>query len=176
MKTQTDTLLFQEKQRLSGVFIGLLLPVLSLPVVVLSIGLIQQLAYQIPFGNHPISDPGFILVYGAIILLCGTLIATLCFSRLITEVRPEGLFIRYAPFHRKFHEISLENLKDIQAVTYHPIYDYGGWGIRYGAMGKAYNVRGNRGVKIRYQGGHSLLIGSQKPEELHQAICSIVKL
>jgi hypothetical protein len=39
--------------------------------------------------------------------------------------------------------------------------EYGGWGIKYGKMGKAYNVSGNRGVQLEFTDGKRLLIGSQ---------------
>ncbi len=44
--------------------------------------------------------------------------------------------------------------------------EYGGWGIRYGMKGMAYNVSGNRGVQLEFETGKRLLIGSQRPEEL----------
>ena len=48
--------------------------------------------------------------------------------------------------------------------------DYGGWGIRLGA----YNISGNKGLKIHYTNKNSfkdsILIGTQKPEELSKII------
>ncbi|NVL91956.1 MAG: hypothetical protein HWN71_02845 [Desulfobacterales bacterium] len=55
-------------------------------------------------------------------------------------------------------------------MTYNPLKDYGGWGIRYGRGGRAYNVSGNRGVYLELSNGKSLLIGSLQPEELARAI------
>jgi hypothetical protein len=46
----------------------------------------------------------------------------------------------------------------------------GGCGVRRGTKGKAFNVSGNLGVKLNLAGGKHLLIGSQKPSELAQAI------
>jgi hypothetical protein len=66
--------------------------------------------------------------------------------------------------------IPFSEIRKAEAVTYRPIRDYGGWGIRSGPEGWAYNVRGNRGVRIEYQDGNKFLIGSQKAEELEQAI------
>lgn len=40
--------------------------------------------------------------------------------------------------------------------------DYGGWGIRYGRKGKAFNVFGSRGLQLEFTNGKRLLIGSQK--------------
>ncbi len=48
--------------------------------------------------------------------------------------------------------------------------EYGGWGVKYGRAGKAYNVSGNRSVQLKLSSGKGLLIGSQRPEELAQAI------
>jgi hypothetical protein len=46
----------------------------------------------------------------------------------------------------------------------------GGWGLRFGAKGKAYNVSGNRGVLLTFEGDKTLLIGSLRADELAQAI------
>jgi hypothetical protein len=91
-------------------------------------------------------------------------------AALNTEVRADGLYVKFFPFHWSFQRIPLENLKGIAVTTYRPILDYGGWGIRYGIAGKAYNVSGNRGVKLTFFKGRSLLIGSQQPEELAEAL------
>ena len=55
-------------------------------------------------------------------------------------------------------------------MTYRPIMEYGGRGIRFGRQGMAYNVGGNRGVKIKLKNGKQALVGSQKPEELQRAL------
>ena len=53
---------------------------------------------------------------------------------------------------------------------YRSFREYGGHGIRYGSKGKAYTVSGDRGVQIELLNGKQLLIGSQRAEELVQAI------
>jgi hypothetical protein len=89
--------------------------------------------------------------------------------RLETEVRYDGLYVRFYPLTSK--TINFTEIVYCEARTYHPIKEYGGWGIRYGwKRGKAYNVSGNRGVQLEFQNGKKLLIGSQRPEELAQAI------
>ena len=93
---------------------------------------------------------------------------------LTTEVRADGLFVRYFPIHLSFKRIPLEDAVKCRAVTYSPLGQYGGWGIRYTWRGKAYNVSGNRGARIEYSNGRHLLIGSQRPEELCAAIKGIL--
>ncbi len=59
----------------------------------------------------------------------------------------------------------------IEVVSYRPLMDYGGWGIRVGRDGeRVLNARGNRGVRIELTDGTRLLIGSQRPEALAVAI------
>ncbi len=101
--------------------------------------------------------------------------ALLLGSHLRTEVRSDGLYIRYIPFHRKEQRIALDAGARVEALTYRPIAEYGGWGIRYGRNGRAYNVYGNRGVLITYTNGRTLLIGSQRAEELAAAILRLVR-
>ena len=96
--------------------------------------------------------------------------------KLETEVRPDGLYIRYFPFHIHFKRFSTDDLSEYYARTYRPIWEYGGWGIRYSfGKGKAYNVSGNKGVQLVFKSGKRLLIGSQRAEELEEAISSIDK-
>jgi hypothetical protein len=96
--------------------------------------------------------------------------ALLFFSQLITEVRDDGIYIRFSPFHMTFRRIAFTEVKQCKVRTYNPIREYGGWGIRVRRKGKAYNVSGDRGVQIELLNGDRLLIGSQRAEELWRAI------
>lgn len=88
---------------------------------------------------------------------------------LTVEVRPDLLRLRFAPFRTR--EIRYADIRGCQALTYRPIRDYGGWGIRWGGPGKwAYNVSGNRGVLLSLADGSTLLIGSRRADELASAI------
>jgi hypothetical protein len=96
--------------------------------------------------------------------------------KLETEVRPDGIYVRYLPFHIQFKRLAPEDLNEYYARRYRPIQEYGGWGIRCSfRSGKAYNVSGNQGVQLVFKNGKRLLIGSQRTQELETAIHSIVK-
>ena len=92
--------------------------------------------------------------------------------RLVTDVRNDGVYFRFVPLHFSFQKIPFSSIRRYRVCTYHPIADYGGWGIRYSwrGKGKAYNLSGNRGVKFEFAEGRPLLIGSQRPEEFARAI------
>ncbi|MEM7506497.1 MAG: hypothetical protein AAF415_07105 [Pseudomonadota bacterium] len=66
--------------------------------------------------------------------------------------------------------IALGEIASVEAVEYRPLQDFGGWGLRFGAGGKAYSVSGNQGVRLTLQNGEAVTVGSQRPDELSRAI------
>ncbi len=135
-------------------------------------GMVKQLIYGQPWGDRPMSDTGLAVV-GGVAILCSLLAAfgapwLLYAVRLVAEVRDEGLYVRFFPFRGR--TIAFDRIRHCEARTYRPILEYGGWGIRWGLRGKAYNVSGNRGVQLDISGEGRLLIGSQRADELARAI------
>jgi hypothetical protein len=128
---------------------------------------VKQLLLHRPFGNRPMPDIPLVIFW--FIFGIG-LPALFFFGQLVTEVRDDGIYIRFFPFHWTFRRIAFTEVKQCKVRTCRPIREYGGWGIRYGCKGKAYNVSGDRGVQIELLNGKRLLIGSQRAEELWRAI------
>ena len=145
------------------------------------VGLIAFFAYAIyeqigqgkPFGDRPMGDAALVIVGGLYMLLGAGLLWLFFKGGMTTEVRPTGVFVRHYPFHTTFKKIELHGLRRCEARTYRPMREYGGWGIKTGRGKRAYNVSGNRGVELEFEGGRKLLIGSKKPEQLANAIESI---
>lgn len=127
----------------------------------------MQLLLHRPFGNRPMPD--IPLVINWIIFGIG-LPALFLIARLVTEVRNDGIYIRFFPFHWTFRKIAFTEVKQFKARAYRSFREYGGHGIRYGSKGMAYTVSGDRGVQIELLNGKRLLIGSQRAEELSRAI------
>ena len=100
---------------------------------------------------------GVVVPVGASVLLVA--------ARLETEVRPDGLYVRFFPFHLAPRKIEIGQMEECFTRTYAPLREYGGWGIRWGRNGRAYNVHGDRGVQLVFRGNDRLLIGSQAAEE-----------
>ncbi len=93
------------------------------------------------------------------------------FLRLESEVRSDGVHVRFFPFHLKFKRFAWDEIAGYEPVEYRPIMDYGGWGIRYGWKGKAYNISGKEGVMFSFKDGRrDLLIGSRHPTEFVESI------
>ena len=91
--------------------------------------------------------------------------------RLTTAVRPGEVrvWFGWVPSYRR--SIALGSVKSVEVVRYRPIRDYKGWGVRPGPGGElALTARGNRGVRLDFDDGHLILIGSQQAEALARAI------
>jgi len=130
--------------------------------------LIIQLGLGRPFGDKPMPDSVLIVFW--LIFGIGLPVAAF-YSRLITEVRGDGVYFRYVPFHFSFRQIPFADMIQFEARTYRPLREFGGWGIRLNFKGgRAYTVSGNQGVQFKLTGGRQILIGSQHPQVLAQAI------
>jgi hypothetical protein len=101
----------------------------------------------------------------AIVAPAVAICAWLLSMTLITEVRPEGLYVRFKMLWPE-RTIPYYQIVKAEAQTYRPILDYGGWGVRGIAPVKAFNVSGNRGVLLSLTSGQTLMIGSQRPDQL----------
>ena len=93
--------------------------------------------------------------------------------RLVTEVHSDGLYLRFFPFHFSFQRFPVNGIRSYEARTYSPMREYGGWGIRDGWNGKAYNVSGNQGIQLELNEGKRILIGTQHPLEFLAALQSL---
>ncbi len=130
-------------------------------------GFVYQVLLGGAFGNKPASD----MQLAILAALIGVGLPYFFYKMsLTTEVYPGELQVRFWPFHLKPVTVPLHELREYEQVTYNPIGEYGGWGIRWTFNGKAYNVYGNRGVKLYFYNRKPLLIGSQRADELFKAI------
>ena len=154
---------FREQQRFTQVWLWVLL------AVVVGVGwwaFVQQIILGKPFGNNPGPDWVVWLVWALIAVGVPLLFWAL---RLTVVVDRKGVHARYRPFVNR--RIPFKDIESCEAVTYRPIRDYGGWGIRWRPKrGWIYNVSGNRGVRLKFKNGKQLMIGSQRADELAQAI------
>ena len=114
------------------------------------------------------------LLAASIVALALVLAIELLFrtARLETVVRKESIVVRFVPFHAKDRSYPVHRIRTARVVAYAPIREYGGWGIRrgFGGRGRAYNVRGDRGLRLVLDDGQRVLIGTQRPVELAEAI------
>ncbi len=89
--------------------------------------------------------------------------------KLITEVRSDVLWIHFVLLWPE-RSIAWNEIQRADAITYRPVKDFGGWGVRWAARGVVYNARGKRGVRMVLVSGERVLVGSQRAEDLARAI------
>ncbi len=147
----------------------LLLPGVVAVIGVMAYGMVVQLALGRPWGDDPMSDAGLAIVGSLTIVLLLLVVLGLYSMKLVTEVRDDGLHIVFFPLYRR--RIAFQDIWRCEPVTYSPLGEYGGWGIRWNPRrGMVYSVRGNAGVRLELVGGRRVLVGSQRAGELARAI------
>ncbi|WP_375559992.1 hypothetical protein ACE193_20080 [Bernardetia sp. OM2101] len=99
----------------------------------------------------------------------GVLILITVLLSLKIKVFSESIQITMLPFVIN-KTIKKSDILKAEDVKYNPILDWGGWGIRLNFKGIAYNMYGNRGVKLTMKSGRIILLGSQKSYLLYDAI------
>jgi hypothetical protein len=164
MNVQSNDVLFREVQYFRRPWF--IIAVLGIAAL-MWYAFVSQVLLGIPFGDNPGTNGliWFLLIGFGIIFP-----ALLLGAHLTVEVRTDGIWLRFFPFHGRMWRIGKGEFYRHEAITYRPLNDFGGWGIRYGPKGTAYNVSGNRGVMLYFSRKKTIMIGSQRPEELDRAI------
>ncbi|MBI4389099.1 MAG: hypothetical protein HY580_02880 [Nitrospinae bacterium] len=173
---QDLNILFREIQRFRQ-------PALWCAVVMLSVAVIGAVSYPMArnfFLGPPAREafsPGVpSLVMGALtILLVAGFPVLLGMARLVVEVRLDGLYFRFHPFQRASFKIAPEQLTHFELKSYKSVRDLRSWKSSL-EPGNILTVSGNRGVFLELAGGQSWFLGSQRSEQLAQAIVLAFKL
>ena len=127
----------------------------------------EQIIMGNPVGSNPVDN---------VVIWCFSIFAGVgfpiffYFMKLKMKVTKEGLYYQFYPIHLKEHLICFDEITSFKERKYSPINEFGGWGIRYGFQGKAYNVSGNKGIQLILKNGNKILFGSQKSRELENAL------
>ncbi|MHC1709329.1 MAG: DUF6141 family protein [Methanomassiliicoccales archaeon] len=134
-------------------------------------GAIQQLYFGVPWGDNPGSDG----LMWFLLVVFGILFPVFLLTIHMTTTVTDTINIRFFPIMNKPKRITRQEIVTYSVVTYRPISEYGGWGIKGTSGHRAYNMSGNRGVRITFANGNTVLIGTQKPEQLYTAITAMIK-
>jgi len=160
-------MIYKEKQKFTQplIWVGLIFSGM-ITIGIFSLGYYIQIIRGQKFGNNPMSDNALIISLILVIFLFLSVLLLFGFANLTTVIDKRGIGYRFFPFHFKFHRIDWEMIEKFDVITYKPIREYGGWGIRLGKAGTAYNVSGDKGLKLKLNSGKNILIGTQKQTEL----------
>lgn len=166
-------ILFTEEQRMNILWVKVLMGVIWLGIFVLfGFAFYNQIALGKPFGDKPVSNIGLISIFAVIVLQMGGVTLLLYFTRLILEIREDGIYYRYPPFMNRFKRVDPMQIKEYSVIRYQPLKDFGGWGIKTGSrkFGRGYTISGNMGLFIVFNDGKKVLIGTQRPDAMKKAM------
>jgi hypothetical protein len=147
---------FHEEQQFRQWWIWTLLLIAALPVLVVF------------FIRGPVLS---VMIVPLVLLAVGVLLA---FARLVVDVDREAITVAFHFLWPK-RRIPISEVRKAEATKYSPLLDYGGYGVRLGFRGWAFNVSGDEGVLVETNDGSRLMIGSQHPKELEAAIARAKK-
>ena len=165
---------YKEVQKFRQPWIWMILAIPGLLIVGLfALAINRQILHGQKFGNHPMSDNGLIVTFILVLLLFVLLAMLAGFAKLTTLVDENGIRYRFFPFQFNFHKIGWDEMDQCNVVSYSPVREYGGWGVRSGKNGKAYNVSGDKGLLIRLKTGKSILVGTQDDERINDFLVSL---
>jgi hypothetical protein len=90
--------------------------------------------------------------------------------RMVTTVYADRIVIEFGWLKLVRFTMPLSEIQSARAVTYHPLAEFGGWGIRFGRNGKrAYSARGNKAVEVGAT-KRTILIGTELPDQLNEVV------
>ena len=162
---------YTERQRFRQAWLWvILLPSMLGTAGMFGYGLYHQLVLNKPWGDRPMSDTALFVSSATSISVSLGVLWLMVAIELRVEARDDALHIRFFPFLNR--RIPYPDIRRAEARRYNPLLEYGGWGLRYGRHGKAYNVSGNWGVQLELASGERLLLGSQDADALSAAIRS----
>jgi len=152
--------IFKEEQRFTQTWL----------IIIIVISLIVTLAIILKEIDK-LTTSEIIISIGTIILASGLIFL----FKLSTRIDEKGIHYKFFPFHLKFKTVVWNDIENAYIRTYDAISEYGGWGIRGGALwykakGKAINISGNIGIQLELKDGKKLLIGTNKKEQAQDVL------
>lgn len=160
--------LFSESQRFKQWWLWLILLGVN---ILFMYGIYQQVILGKPFGDNPGSN-GMLISTFLITVFTTVFIGVI---RLDTEIKSEGVYVRFFPVQIKFRFFPWNSITKSYIRYYNAIAEYGGWGFRIGIFGRgrAFNISGNMGLQLEFDNNKKLLIGTRNAEELQKVLISL---
>jgi len=154
--------LFTESQRFNQWWIWLIIISTS---IIPFIGIYKQIINKQPFGDNPMSNTSLIIA------TCVSLVIVLLFllMKLDTTITKDRITFQFFPFVKRSY--SFNDIETYKVIDYGFV---GGWGIRFTMKyGTVYNTKGTKGLFIKLKNGKTMVVGTQKHEELEKVIHQI---
>lgn len=110
-------------------------------------------------------------IVGGIVFLAVVIQTT--FAGLTVRVEQTGLLLHLGSVPLIRRRVPYDEIVALESVAYHPIREFGGWGVRGFGRRRAWTARGNRAVKLTLTDDRELLVGSDHPQRLEERIRTV---
>ncbi len=151
---------FKEEQTYRGTWVMYLILMLEIPTLILVTTLVLN-----SDTDQKESTIGLFFVLFIMI----TVMVFIFDLKLTTKIDSSGIHYRYFPLN-KWREIPKEQILSAKVISFSPLTDHGGWGIKGNSTTKAYTVIGEKGLELDINEKKKILIGTQKYRELSEFI------
>ena len=124
-------------------------------------------------ASHEQADSEQIVAVSVSFLVAISVAVLFYFLKLQTRIDEVEIKVRFYPFINKKYKWS--EVETAEVVEYRPLWEFGGWGIRYRVGKVAYSVRGKVALKLVLNTGRVVMIGTGKRAELEATITKITE-
>ena len=153
--------IFKEEQTYRGTWLMYLILMLELPTL--------TLLSVVVFTSESSDKTEGMIVLLAVFCIMALVMGLIFNLKLETRIDDKGIHYKYFPFV-KWRLIEKHQIRKVDVVSFSPLTDHGGWGIKGNKTTKAYTVIGDTGLTIDVGEKKKILIGTQKPKELAEFI------
>jgi hypothetical protein len=166
-------LLYREVQTYAWPWPGMLIVLVGLVtfgavLVPFSHGMWQQLVLGRPWGDRPMPD-GMLYVVGPLAILLSLLPFAVLFTRLLVEVRTDGIRLELLSFKGP-RVIPPGEVQRAALARIGPV----GWGESRQGRRLVYRISGSEGVELELTNGKKVVVSSEHPRRLLEAVLAMV--
>lgn len=159
--------IYEERQRFNIPWLKYLI---LLPALFVWYIFYEQIILNKPWGKNPAPDAVVVML----VVLIGILTPLLFYkTELILQVRTDGFYYRFFPFHRRFHYLLWTDIARYERITFSAVKDFGGYGIRYAKGEKIFVFQGKEGIRFYLRNGKRVVFSAARVDSLSGAISSV---
>ena len=170
MTTSKSKILFKEEQKFSTPWIFLVIfPVLAVVIFFAKYNEWEEGSFDASEKNDIL---GLAILGVAFFIMMGGLTILFYSMKLITQIKADGIYIKYPPIISKERFYSKAEISKYEIRRYHPNREYSGHGVKRGRRksGRAYTVSGRLGLQLYLTEGQKVLIGTHRKEAIKYAM------
>jgi hypothetical protein len=165
-KTDEATILFEEVQQFARPSVSKFIKALmGIVFIALIISLVLQKGRMTDYSR-------LLIILLPLLLVINIILG----SKLITQIRTDGVYVRFPPWQPRFSIYNWADIAEIFVRDYGAMREFMGWGIRYvpGKMG--YIVAGNSCIEIVFKNGNKVIITTQRKPDVNEVLKRIETL